>query len=120
MKALTCTVKTLVLMSISMALLTGCQSQWTQEPGFGSTVTQAINAQIMNPGAPDNLPPNRTGMDGVAAKSGMDSYQRSFIRANQPGFAGSGSPLGVIAPGGSGGASNGSGSASPLTTMPSN
>lgn len=107
-------------MSLSMSLLAGCQAQWTQEPGFGSTVTQAVNDQKMNPGAPDNLPANRIGMDGVAAKSGMDSYQRSFIRSNQSGAAGSSSSPGFITPGGSAGSGGNSGGALPTITSPSN
>ncbi|MDO8692717.1 MAG: hypothetical protein Q7J51_01330 [Sheuella sp.] len=124
MRPLTCIIKAFLAMGTGMTLLSGCQSQWTQEPGFGSSVTQAVDAQKVNPGAPGNLPVNQAGMDGVAAKSSMDNYQRSLIRNTQPGTTGSGSFLGTNALGGSGASSGGSGSTpsggSTLMSLPSN
>ncbi|MFZ9611539.1 MAG: hypothetical protein ACO294_12645 [Methylococcales bacterium] len=58
--------------------LTACQSTWFPESDFGSSVNQAIANQVANKNAPDPVARNTMGMEGVAAKSSIDSYQKSF------------------------------------------
>ncbi|SRR5574343_842190 len=65
--------------------LSGCQSYWDTEPDFGSTVNNAIRAQAINPDPPTGNPYANARMDGVAAKTTVDNYQRSFIAPVRPG-----------------------------------
>lgn len=76
-----------------LSLLAGCQSQWAPSAGFGDSVNQAVSAQFANPDAPMNNPVPKSGMDGAAAKAGMDNYQNSFKR---PAHTGSTSATGAI------------------------
>jgi hypothetical protein len=61
-------------------LLSACQSQsyWDKDPDFGSTVNNAIKAQVVNPNAPQAVNKNASGMDGVSAQKSIDNYQKSF------------------------------------------
>jgi len=64
--------------SVAVLALAGCQG-WDTPPDFGDTVRQAARAQQVNPNAPaGNITPT-TGMDGPAAKSTIDNYERGFI-----------------------------------------
>jgi hypothetical protein len=60
--------------------LTGCQAYWNAEPDFGSSVNGAIQAQVQNPNAPKGYPKALVGMDGPAAKTSVETYQKSFER----------------------------------------
>ena len=74
--------------------LTACQSTWFPDSEFGSSVNQVIADQVANKNAPDQVPRNTMGMEGVAAKSSIDSYQKSFESSNTGvvyGSSGSGS-----------------------------
>jgi hypothetical protein len=58
--------------------LSACQSYWDAHPDLGSSVNSAIQAQKVNPVAPEGNQKPTKGLDGPAAKSSVDSYQRSF------------------------------------------
>lgn len=60
--------------------LTGCQAYWNPEPEFGSSVNGAIQAQVQNLNAPKGYPKALVGMDGPAAKTSVETYQKSFER----------------------------------------
>lgn len=53
-----------------------------QEPPMGATVSLTMAQQVMNPAAGTNSDPV-SGVDGQAAKSSYDAYQKSY-RAPQP------------------------------------
>lgn len=100
------------LLSLFLLLLVGgCQSYWAADPDFGSSVSGAISAQTVNPNAATQAPSEVRGMDGVAAKTSIDSYQNSFIRRNPATggpSSGSGYFIGTQPGGGSSGGSNNS------------
>lgn len=75
---------TLPLLMLVLAL-SGCQSYWDTEPDFGSTVHNAIRTQAVNPDPPTGNPYANARMDGVAAKTTVDNYQRSFVTPVRPG-----------------------------------
>lgn len=57
---------------------TGCaMPPNAQEPPMGATVILTMAQQVMNPTAGTNSDPV-TGLDGQAAKSGYDAYQKSY------------------------------------------
>ena len=58
--------------------LIACQSNWSPEPDFGSSVTSAVKAQEVNPSAPEGNKKVTKGLDGPSAKAGIDNYQKSF------------------------------------------
>jgi hypothetical protein len=58
--------------------LTACQSYWDADPRLGSSVNDAIRAQVANPDAPQVKQTSKQGMDGVAAQKTVDNYQKSF------------------------------------------
>lgn len=63
---------------LMLLALSGCQG-WYTEPDFGNAVRQAVQAQQVNPNAPvGNMTPS-SGMDGPAAKSTIDNYERGFV-----------------------------------------
>jgi hypothetical protein len=64
----------------SCLVLSACQSEalWVGSPELGSSVNEAIQAQLVNPNAPVGNPKVSTGLDGSAAKSAVDNYQKSF------------------------------------------
>lgn len=66
------------LISGATCLLSACQSHWYPDSDLGSSVTNALNNQYTNPNAPLGNPIVTEGLDGVAAKSGVDNYQKSF------------------------------------------
>lgn len=68
-----------VLFSGALVLLaTGCvQRAPVLDSQFGAAVTMLKAQQILNPGASRNPDPV-TGMDGKAAKSAYDEYQKSY------------------------------------------
>ena len=63
---------------IVLLALSACQSYWDAHPDLGSSVNSAIQAQKVNPAAPEGNPKPTKGLDGPAAKASVDSYQRSF------------------------------------------
>ena len=63
---------------IVLLSLSACQSYWDAHPDLGSSVNSAIQAQKVNPAAPEGNPKPTKGLDGPAAKASVDSYQRSF------------------------------------------
>lgn len=76
---------------LSIGLISACQSGWYDGPDFGSTVNGAIVSQTANPLAPEANKPPIKGLDGTAAKAGVDNYQRSFEnRANTGNYPGGG------------------------------
>jgi hypothetical protein len=72
--------KFIKLVSAAFALLSlaACQSYWDAHPDLGSSVNSAIQAQKVNPVAPEGNQKPTKGLDGPAAKASVDSYQRSF------------------------------------------
>lgn len=60
--------------------LTACQAYWNPEPDFGSSVNGAIQAQVQNTNAPKGYPKAVVGLDGPAAKTSVETYQKSFER----------------------------------------
>jgi hypothetical protein len=60
------------------AAISGCQSIWDTSPDFGSSVNDAVAAQLVNPNAPAGNQRVTTGLDGGAAKGAVDNYQKSF------------------------------------------
>ena len=58
--------------------LAACQSLWDTPPDYGTTVNNAIQAQLVNPNAPVGNKKVTTGLDGPAAKGAVDNYQKSF------------------------------------------
>jgi hypothetical protein len=69
----------LCIAAVCSLLLTGCQSFWSEEPGFGDHVNDAVQQQTVNPANPQNpSSASSQGMDGVAAKDSIDNYQKSF------------------------------------------
>jgi hypothetical protein len=69
-----------------------CQSYWDAHPDLGSSVNSAIQAQKVNPAAPEGNPKPTKGLDGPAAKASVDSYQRSFdTKASGSTYPGGGS-----------------------------
>lgn len=57
---------------------TGCaMPPNAQEPPMGATVSLTMAQQVMNPTAGTNSDPV-TGLDGQAAKSGYDAYQKTY------------------------------------------
>jgi hypothetical protein len=66
-----------LLMMGSMALL-ACQSTWEAPATFGDPINQAIQTQLVNPSAPNENDKPTKGLDGAAAKSSIDNYEKSF------------------------------------------
>lgn len=69
--------------------LSGCQSTWNPEATFGSSVKNAISNQVANKNAPEPVDRNSMGMEGAAAKSSIDNYQKSFETTNSGAIYGS-------------------------------
>ena len=85
---------------LSIGIISACQSTWYEGEDFGSSVTEAVTSQIANPSAPaSNIKPTK-GLDGPAAKAGVDNYQRSY---ENKGSTGSYAGGGVLSPSSSGG-----------------
>lgn len=74
--------------------LAGCQAYWSPEPDFGNSVNGAIQAQVQNANAPKGYPKALVGMDGPAAKTSIETYQKSFERKQATPQAGSGTMVG--------------------------
>ena len=91
---------------IVLLALSACQSYWDAHPDLGNSVNSAIQAQKVNPVAPEGNPKPTKGLDGPAAKASVDSYQRSFETKSS----------GSTYPGG-GSLSPSSGSSSGINTM---
>lgn len=66
------------LFALAVLPLSACQTNWTVEPDFGSTVNDSIYSQQVNPSAPVGNKKVTKGLDGVAAKESVDAYQKSF------------------------------------------
>ena len=75
------------LSMVSILLVTaGCapmNQQWYPSEDEGASVRAAIRSQSVYP---DGRPPSsvKPGMDGVAAKSSVDNYQKSFVLPTLP------------------------------------
>ena len=82
------------VLAVTIGCLSACQSNWYPESDFGSTVNGAVMAQAKNPNAPKGNPKLTTGLDGPAAKSSVDSYQKTFERKPVTPQATSGSMIG--------------------------
>jgi hypothetical protein len=68
-----------IMMAVMILLLIGgCQSSWDNSSGHGQSVNQAIQAQLVNPAAPEGNAPAPPGMDGPAARFTIDNYEKSF------------------------------------------
>jgi|GEM_PF-3869840 hypothetical protein len=86
---------------MTLLFIGGCQSSWDNSSGHGQSVNQAIQAQLVNPIAPEGNLAAPTGMDGPAARFTIDNYEKSFKnpRINQSnlgrvsGQTGSSTPL---------------------------
>ena len=81
--------------------LTACQSSWYPEVDFGSSVNQSIADQTANKNAPEPVARNTMGMEGPAAKSSIDNYQKSFEASSSGVVYGSGSTGSFVGSGGS-------------------
>jgi len=66
----------------SAALLGGCAQTPYLDSQFGASLRQVRAQQTLNPDAARNTAPV-LGMDGAAAKSAYDNYQRSFATPDQ-------------------------------------
>jgi type IV pilus biogenesis protein CpaD/CtpE len=69
-----------MLLALVAAAVQGCVSttpRWDRE--FGKAVHANIAAQVLDPAAAANADPS-TGIDGGAARSAHERYQRSFAR----------------------------------------
>lgn len=84
-----------------LVTLTACQSNWYPEVDFGSSVNQSIADQTANKNAPEPVARNTMGMEGPAAKSSIDNYQKSFEASSSGVVYGSGSTGSFIGSGGS-------------------
>lgn len=90
----------LAVLFLSVGLTSACQSTWYEGADFGSSVNEAVSSQIANPSAPTSNKKPTKGLDGPAAKAGVESYQRSFENKGTSGnYAGGG----VLTPASSGG-----------------
>ena len=69
----------IVMICVSLTLV-ACQSHFAADAHLGSSVNTAILNQTVNPQAASIAPQEVRGMDGVSAKTSIDSYQNSFIR----------------------------------------
>lgn len=85
---------------LAMGLISACQSNWYESPEFGSSVNEAVTSQLASPSAPMGNKKPTKGLDGPAAKAGVDSYQRSF---DNKGTSGNYAGGGVLTPTSSGG-----------------
>jgi hypothetical protein len=67
----------ILLVTGGTSLLVGCAHDYTVEPTFGVSVSQAIQRQTITPGGVgvDGVSP---GLDGDAAKATIDRYQKSY------------------------------------------
>ena len=71
-------VRNLFLAGLAATLtLTGCSLSPRYDQQFGASVHQALAQQTLNPQAASNRAPV-TGMDGKAAESVYENYQKSF------------------------------------------
>ena len=68
----------LTIIALAILTLTACQSTWYSEVDFGSSVNNAITEQSANKNAPEPVARNSMGMEGIAAKSSIDNYHKSF------------------------------------------
>lgn len=66
------------LLMMNGIVLLACQSTWEPHPKFGEPINQAIQSQLVNPDAPDQNAIRTKGLDGAAAKSSIDNYEKSF------------------------------------------
>ncbi|MET0265839.1 MAG: hypothetical protein ABW202_09500 [Duganella sp.] len=74
---------TLATMAALAALLGGCANSPRLDRHFGDSLRLTRAQQTLNPAARlNNAPVN--GLDGPAARSAYDSYQRSFATPEQP------------------------------------
>jgi hypothetical protein len=87
---------TVLLGGLIVLLLSGCQALWEPSPDFGSSVTEAIRAQAVNPDQPAKRPSNPTGMDGPAAKASIDNYNYSFEQRPSTSSSGSSGYGGMV------------------------
>lgn len=77
---MTSTTQRLAVLACACALA-ACAAPPRSDQEFGDAARQAVLRQILNPAAPAHL--SVAGMDGQAAKSAHDAYQKSF-REPQP------------------------------------
>jgi len=90
----------LIVSLLSVGMISACQSNWYEGADFGSSVRDAVTSQTANPAAPDGNKKPTKGLDGPAAKAGVDSYQRSFeSKASSGNYAGGG----ILSPSSAGG-----------------
>lgn len=72
---------------VALLLLQGCSTAPRFEKNFGAAVRANLAAQTVDPGAGANTNP-ASGIDGAAARSAHERYQRSFVQpdsvANAP------------------------------------
>ncbi len=87
-------------MALGIVTLTACQSTWYPEVDFGSSVNDAITNQVANKKAPEPVARNTMGMEGPAAKSSIDNYQKSFEASSSGMVYGSGGTGSFVSSGG--------------------
>ena len=80
-----------ISVSLTSVWLIACQTNWYESPDFGNSVNGALISQAVNPNAPIGNKTPTKGLDGPAAKAGVDNYQRSYeSRATTGGYPGGG------------------------------
>jgi hypothetical protein len=73
-----------LIMLLGAAAMAGCATTPNWDEHFGEASAQAKAAQTRNPGVQHPAP---DGMDGQAAKSTIDNYEKSFSNPTQSGGA---------------------------------
>ncbi len=66
---------------LMVAALQGCSTTPRFNEHFGTAVRANLAAQALDPGAASNTDP-AIGIDGAAARAGIERYQRSFKEAD--------------------------------------
>lgn len=70
-------VRWILCIALAVFLISACAGPTRVDKNFGRSVKQARVNQILNPEAEKNLEPV-TGLDGKAAKAGIEKYRMSF------------------------------------------
>ncbi|MGZ5199222.1 MAG: hypothetical protein ACXWC4_05570 [Telluria sp.] len=71
----------LYLIAGALLALAGCSSSPRIDDHFGEAVRANLSAQVANPAASNNANP-ATGVDGRAARSAQERYEKTFIQAD--------------------------------------
>lgn len=75
--------RTLIILALAALVTAGCANPTPVEANFGNAVNRAKAAQVVDPDAPSRARPQLQ-VDGAAAKSAVDQYQKSFEAPTLP------------------------------------